>query len=107
MEPADARRILADAELIHSAEAVTAAIEYLAAAITGRLENAHPLVLTVMGGAVVFGLIFAASPAGRSFAAIRSYWANKVQSQSCNTPRAMMSKPSSSLPMASLNGMPR
>lgn len=54
MEPSDARRILADAELIHSAEAVTAAIEYLAAAITGRLENAHPLVLTVMGGAVVF-----------------------------------------------------
>ncbi len=49
-----ARQILAEAELIHSAEAVTAALDQLAAAITTRLEAAYPLVLTVMGGAVVF-----------------------------------------------------
>src|SRR5207244_1122502 len=58
-------------------------------------------------GGMTLGLMVAASAAGRSLAAIRSYWANNVPSQSCNTPRAMMSKPSSSLPMASLKGIPR
>jgi hypoxanthine phosphoribosyltransferase len=54
MSPEQARRVLAEADLIHSAQAVNAALERVAAAITQRLENDHPLVLTVMGGAVVF-----------------------------------------------------
>lgn len=54
MTPADARRILAEAELVHSAVAVAQAIDRLAAEITTRLEDADPLVLTVMNGAVVF-----------------------------------------------------
>lgn len=54
MTPAEARRILAEAELIRSAEDVDRAIDRLASEIAARLENAYPLVLTVMGGAVVF-----------------------------------------------------
>jgi hypoxanthine phosphoribosyltransferase len=54
MTPTEARLILADAELICSVEEVDRAIDRLAAEITGRLEGAYPLVLTVMGGAVVF-----------------------------------------------------
>jgi hypoxanthine phosphoribosyltransferase len=54
MLPENAKRILAEADLIHSAAAVTAALDRLASAITARLQDAHPLVLTVMGGAVVF-----------------------------------------------------
>lgn len=54
MAPENAKRILAEAELIHSAAAVNAAIEHLATDITARLQDAHPLVLTVMGGAVIF-----------------------------------------------------
>ena len=46
-----------------------------------------------MGGAAL-GLMPAASAVGRSLAAIPSYWLNKVPSQSCNTPRAIMSKES-------------
>ncbi len=54
MTPAEAWRILAEAELIHSAQAVSLAIDRLAGEITARLREADPLVLTVMGGAVVF-----------------------------------------------------
>lgn len=54
MQAAEAQRILAEAELIHSAEAVAAALDRVAAAISARLAEACPLVLTVMGGAVVF-----------------------------------------------------
>jgi len=54
MGPDEARKILAEAELVCSAEAIELAIERLAGEITARLEGAHPLVLTVMGGAVVF-----------------------------------------------------
>jgi hypoxanthine phosphoribosyltransferase len=54
MTPAEARRVLADAELLRSAEEVTRAIDRLATEITHRLGDRHPLVLTVMGGAVVF-----------------------------------------------------
>lgn len=54
MTPEEAKRILAEADLIHSAEEVTAAMDRIAAAITARLKDSHPLVLTVMGGAVVF-----------------------------------------------------
>ncbi|HEY5293167.1 MAG TPA: hypoxanthine-guanine phosphoribosyltransferase [Burkholderiales bacterium] len=46
--------ILEAAELIHSAAAVDAAIERVAAEITATLKDRYPLVLSVMGGAVVF-----------------------------------------------------
>jgi len=41
-------------DLIASADEVRAAVERLAAEITARLGNEYPLVLAVMGGAVVF-----------------------------------------------------
>ena len=53
-QAARAWRILETAELIHSAAAVDAAIERVAAEITARLKDRYPLVLSVMGGAVVF-----------------------------------------------------
>ena len=54
MLPEEARRILAEADLIHSAAEVNAAMDRIASAITARLADANPLVLTVMGGAIVF-----------------------------------------------------
>ncbi|HZV55241.1 MAG TPA: hypoxanthine-guanine phosphoribosyltransferase [Rhodocyclaceae bacterium] len=54
MTPDEARQILADADLICSEAEVAAALNRLGAEITARLEDANPLVLTVMGGAVVF-----------------------------------------------------
>src|SRR5512143_4302652 len=51
---ARAWEILQTAELIHSAAAVDAAIERVAAEIAARLKDQYPLVLSVMGGAVVF-----------------------------------------------------
>lgn len=51
---ARAWQILESAELIHSAAAVDAAITRVAAEIGGRLKDQFPLVLSVMGGAVVF-----------------------------------------------------
>jgi hypoxanthine phosphoribosyltransferase len=54
MTPAEAQRILADADLIYSAAEVTKAIDRLATEITARLEDVQPLVLTVMGGGIVF-----------------------------------------------------
>src|SRR5208337_4687589 len=51
------------------------------------MDNGSP-----MGGRT-FGLMVAASTIGRSLAAIWSYGLNMVASQSCKTPRAMMSKP--------------
>lgn len=53
-QQARAWQILEQAELIHSAAAVDAAIERVAAEITAVLKDRYPLVLTVMGGAVVF-----------------------------------------------------
>ena len=50
----DARKILDDAEEIYSAAAVSQAIAKLAVAISNDLQDEHPLVLSVMGGAVVF-----------------------------------------------------
>jgi hypoxanthine phosphoribosyltransferase len=52
MSPAEARRILAKAELLCSKEEVDAAIARIAAEINRRLAEAHPLVLPVMNGAV-------------------------------------------------------
>lgn len=54
MEPAEARRILGEADLIHSASEVTAALDRIAHAVTARLQDRNPLVVTVMGGAIVF-----------------------------------------------------
>jgi hypoxanthine phosphoribosyltransferase len=51
---ARAWELLESAELIHSAAAVDAAIERVAAEIAARLKDQYPLVLSVMGGAVVF-----------------------------------------------------
>lgn len=49
-----ARVILQDAELIRSADEVQAAVHRVAHAINTTLADQHPLVLSVMGGAVVF-----------------------------------------------------
>ncbi len=50
----EARTILHDAELIRSADEVQAAVRRVAHAINTTLANQQPLVLSVMGGAVVF-----------------------------------------------------
>ena len=54
MTPEDARKLLADADTVHSAEAVQAALAAVASAIRERLADKNPLVLCVMTGAVVF-----------------------------------------------------
>ena len=54
LSAADARKILDEAEEIYSAAAVSEAIAKLAVAISDDLQHQHPLVLSVMGGAVVF-----------------------------------------------------
>lgn len=51
---ARAWKILETAELIHSAQAVDAAIARVAGEIAAELKDQYPLVLSVMGGAVVF-----------------------------------------------------
>jgi hypoxanthine phosphoribosyltransferase len=52
--PQEARDILARAEIIHTAEQVSAAIERVAGEITQRLQDSNPLVLCVMTGGVIF-----------------------------------------------------
>lgn len=54
MTPAEARNVLNEADLITSADEIEAALDRLALQIRERIQDAHPLVLTVMGGAVVF-----------------------------------------------------
>lgn len=54
MEADEARQILAEAELVCSSEEIGFAITRLASEITACLQDTRPLVLTVMGGAVVF-----------------------------------------------------
>lgn len=54
MNPQEARKILAEADLLCSAEESALAVRRVAAEITVRLADANPLVLAVMGGAVVF-----------------------------------------------------
>lgn len=54
MTPEEARQILHDAELICSAEKSALAVRRVAEEITVQLAGANPLVLAVMGGAVVF-----------------------------------------------------
>ncbi|TRZ97245.1 MAG: hypoxanthine-guanine phosphoribosyltransferase, partial [Rhodocyclaceae bacterium] len=54
MNPQEAKKILAEADLLCSAEESALAVRRVAAEITARLADANPLVLAVMGGAVVF-----------------------------------------------------
>ena len=49
-----ARKILQQAEMLYSAEQVQAALHKVAQQINAALADDHPLVLSVMGGAVVF-----------------------------------------------------
>src|SRR3972149_5708178 len=49
-----ARDILKQAELLYTHEQVQAALHKVAQQINAALADAHPLVLSVMGGAVVF-----------------------------------------------------
>ena len=49
-----ARDILQQAELLYSAEQVQASLHKVARQINAALADTHPLVLSVMGGAVVF-----------------------------------------------------
>lgn len=48
------QQLLAQAELIHSQEAIAAAIDRLSAEISAVLEHAHPIVLCVVSGGIVF-----------------------------------------------------
>src|SRR5574340_777365 len=50
----EARKILAEAELLYSADAVATAVRRLAGEIGRVLGDSYPVVLSVMGGAVVF-----------------------------------------------------
>ncbi len=54
MTPLDAQQLLDNAECVASADTVQAAISRLAGEITDALAQDFPLVLAVMGGAVVF-----------------------------------------------------
>ena len=54
MSPQEAQKILGEADLLCSAEKSALAVRRVAAEITARLADANPLVLAVMGGAVVF-----------------------------------------------------
>ena len=54
LNAAEARKILDEADLIHGPDTVAAAVTRVAADVTERLGDSHPLVLSVMGGAVVF-----------------------------------------------------
>ncbi|HEY6095505.1 MAG TPA: hypoxanthine-guanine phosphoribosyltransferase [Gallionellaceae bacterium] len=54
IDGAQARAILDQAEVIVTADEVQAAVRRVAAEINGVLAEANPLVLSVMGGAVVF-----------------------------------------------------
>lgn len=54
LDPDEAQRILARADLVWSAEEVAAAVRRMAGEITTALGSRNPLVLSVMGGAVVF-----------------------------------------------------
>ena len=51
---AEARRIYDEADLIVSAQDAAAAVRRVAGEIAAAMGDAHPLVLSVMGGAVIF-----------------------------------------------------
>ena len=54
MKRDEAAQLLAGAELVCPAEEVRAAVSRLAAEITACLKDEFPMVLAIMGGAVVF-----------------------------------------------------
>ena len=54
MPSEEAWRVLRTAELVHSAEAVNGAVVRMSREITSALGGSMPLVLSIMGGAVVF-----------------------------------------------------
>lgn len=54
MNNREARQVLADAEILFSADQVNSALQRVAQEINAQLADQHPLVLSVMGGAVVF-----------------------------------------------------
>ena len=54
MSPQEAKKIFQEADLLCSAEESALAVRRVAAEIAARLADANPLVLAVMGGAVVF-----------------------------------------------------
>lgn len=54
LDPDEAQRILARADRVWSAQEVAAAVRRVAADVTAALGGRNPLVLSVMGGAVVF-----------------------------------------------------
>lgn len=54
MNPQEAMKVFEEADLVCSAEESALAVRRVAAGITARLRDANPLVLAVMGGAVVF-----------------------------------------------------
>jgi hypoxanthine phosphoribosyltransferase len=54
MTPQEARHLFAEADLIRSETEIQAAIGLMAAHLNEKLAEKNPLVLTVMGGAVVF-----------------------------------------------------
>ena len=54
LDPARAREVLRNADLICDEQTVHSALKRVAEEITGRLSDSNPLILSVMGGAVVF-----------------------------------------------------
>ena len=54
LDPARAREVLRNADLICDAQTVHSALERVAEEITRCLADSNPLILSVMGGAVVF-----------------------------------------------------
>lgn len=54
MEASEARQILAEADVIIEAEAIQAALSRMASEICTALGDKYPLLISVMGGAVIF-----------------------------------------------------
>ena len=50
----EVRRVAAEADCLHSGEAVRTAIAAMASAITRRLSESHPIVLSVLNGGIFF-----------------------------------------------------
>ena len=58
-----AKDILASADLIHSAETVSAAVSRIAAEITEKFSETNPLLLCVMSGGVYMNRVLRLMPA--------------------------------------------
>ncbi len=53
IEPEEARRVLREADLLHSEQTLHAELDRMAAAITDKLEDRNPLLLCVLTGGIV------------------------------------------------------